>query len=118
LAEKYGVPHFNDIDEFINSQKIGANVAQAIILATPTHTHVPLAKKLLEIDLGVLVEKPVAVTCEGGRELLAACKGHGNSVVMVGHHRRHNPYVRAINKVIQDGKLGKIIAVNGGSWLT
>lgn len=116
LAEKYGVPHFNDIDEFAVGQKAGKNVAQAIILATPTHTHVPLAKKILEIGLGILVEKPVAVTPESGRELLAACKGHENSVVMVGHHRRHNCYVRAIQKVIQDGKLGKIIAVNGGSW--
>lgn len=116
LADKYGVPHFNDIDEFVIAQKDGDKVAQAIILATPTHTHVPLAKKLLEIDLGILIEKPVAVNRESGRELLAACRDHGNSVVMVGHHRRHNCYVRAMKKVIQDGKLGKIIAVNGGSW--
>lgn len=116
LAMKYGVPHFKDIDEFANAQADGRSVAQAIILATPTHTHVSQAKRLLESNLGILVEKPLAVTGESGRELLAASKAHETSAVMVGHHRRHNCYVRAIKNVIQDGKLGKIIAVNGGSW--
>ena len=117
LAKKYGVPYFKYIDEFAHAQADGNSAAQAIILATPTHTHVPQAKRLLELDLGILVEKPVAVTGESGRELLAASKARENSPVMVGHHRRHNCYVRAIKKVIEDGKLGKIIAVNGGLWL-
>lgn len=118
LAKKHGVPHFNDIDEFTDAQTTKNLNAQAIILATPTHTHVPLGKKLLGLNIGILIEKPVAVTSVGGRELIAACKSHENSVVMVSHHRRHNCYVKAIKKVVDEGKLGKIMAVNGGSLLT
>ncbi|KEF60852.1 uncharacterized protein A1O9_02414 [Exophiala aquamarina CBS 119918] len=113
LARNYGVPHFRDIDECADAQADGRSLAQAIILATPTHTHVPQARKLLDIGIGILVEKPVAATGESGRELLATSKGNENSVILVGHHRRHNCYVRAIEKEIQEGKLGKIIAVNG-----
>jgi len=113
LAKTHGVPHFNNIDEFTTAHKAGKSVAEAIILATPTHTHVPFATKLLEHDLGILIEKPVAVNSDGGRELIAACASHENSVVMVGHHRRHNSYVRAIKKVVEGGKLGKVMAVNG-----
>lgn len=116
LAKKHGVPHFNNIDEFTDAQIIGNSNAQAIILATPTPTHVSLGKKLLDLNLGILIEKPVAATSEGGRELIAACNSHDDSVVMVSHHRRHNCYVKAIKKVVEDGKLGKIIAVNGGLW--
>jgi predicted dehydrogenase len=114
LAKTHGVPHFNDFDEFTAAQKVGRSVAEAIILATPTHTHVPLARKLLEHNIAILIEKPVAVTGQDGRELIAACQSHESSVVMVGHHRRHNCYVRAIKKVVEGGKLGKIMAVNGG----
>ncbi|KAK5051906.1 hypothetical protein LTR84_002709 [Exophiala bonariae] len=113
LAKTHGVPLFNDLEEFTSARKAGRCVAEAIILATPTQTHVPLARKLLEHDIAILIEKPVAVTGQDGRELIAACQSHENSVVMVGHHRRHNCYVRAIKKVVEGGKLGKIMAVNG-----
>lgn len=32
---------------------------------------------------------------------------------MVGHHRRHNAYVKAVKHVLDNEKLGTVVAVNG-----
>ncbi len=94
--------------------KAGTVKADAIILATPTHTHVPLTKELLGTGLAVLIEKPVATSAAEGRDLLRACQDDHNGVYMVGHHRRHHAQVRAVKHTVDSGVLGTVMAVNGG----
>jgi len=36
--------------------------------------------------------------------------------LLVGHHRRHSPNIREARRLIQDGLLGEIVAVNG-MWM-
>ena len=98
----------------MSTLKTGGLHADAIILATPTHTHVELAKELIGSGLAVLIEKPLAVTGVEGRNLLKACLADQNGVYMVGHHRRHNCYVMAIKEVLDEKQLGTVVAVNGG----
>jgi len=79
----------------------------AIILATPVETHYALAKKCLEADKNVLVEKPIALFSNQARELehLAASK---RKVLMVGHLLLYHPAVRKIKQLIQEGVIGKL----------
>ena len=109
------------LDGFLESLKTGDISAEAVILATPTSTHATLAQHLVRENLAVLVEKPLAVTGTEGRMILEACrqsaKANGKGMVMVGHHRRHNSYAMAMKKAIDDGRLGKILAINGGMQL-
>ena len=86
----------------------------AIILATPTHTHIAMAKVLVGSGLSILIEKPLATTGDEGRRFLESCKADPRGVYMVGHHRRHNCHVRAIKDVLDKGELGVVVAVNGG----
>ncbi|KAJ5160289.1 uncharacterized protein N7482_007293 [Penicillium canariense] len=87
----------------------------AAIVCTPNHTHVPLAKELLAGGIHVLLEKPVSDSLESGRSLLefARAPEHAHLKLLVGHHRRFNPYVRATKAVLEAGSLGQLIAVNG-----
>src|SRR4051812_15681041 len=39
--------------------------ATATVIATPAPTHVPLATKLIDAGLNVLIEKPLAVSMDG-----------------------------------------------------
>ena len=50
-----------------------------------------------------------------GRSLLefAQSQEYSHLKLLVGHHRRFNPYVRATKAVLEAGSLGRIIAVNG-----
>lgn len=87
----------------------------AAIICTPNHTHVPVAKELLAGNIHVLLEKPVAETLKSGRSLLefASAPERAHLKLLVGHHRRFNPYVRATKSVLDSGSLGRTIAVNG-----
>lgn len=87
----------------------------AAIVCTPNHTHVPVAKELLAGGVHVLLEKPVSDTLETGRSLLEFSKApeRVHLKLLVGHHRRFNPYVRATKSALEMGLLGRPIAVNG-----
>jgi predicted dehydrogenase len=62
----------------------------------------------------VLVEKPVAHSVEEGVRLAAAVDAT-NAKVLVGHHRAHSPILARAREVIQEGLLGKLVAVQGSA---
>jgi predicted dehydrogenase len=63
------------------------------ILATPTSTHVPLGLLLAEAGVHMIIEKPLSVDTTSGKVLVAAAVASG-AQILVGHHRRFNPYLR------------------------
>lgn len=87
----------------------------AAIVCTPNKTHVPVTKELLAGGIHVLLEKPVSDSLETGRSLLefASSPENAHLKLLVGHHRRFNPYVRATKAVLDAGSLGRPIAING-----
>ncbi|CAG8949564.1 hypothetical protein HYFRA_00007797 [Hymenoscyphus fraxineus] len=84
----------------------------AAIICTPNHTHVPLALELISAEIPILVEKPVATSLPSGLELVEAAR-KANVKVLVGHHRRFNPYLLATKVALQN--LGRILAIQG-TW--
>lgn len=112
LAKKHNVPHFNTVDDMLTAKEAGTVAVDGAILATPNHTHVPLGIQLVKAGIHALVEKPMSTDIPSGRELVAAAKATGFKV-LVGHHRRFNPYVVAAKQQLVNGKLGKVLAVQG-----
>jgi hypothetical protein len=94
--------------------KQGNVAADAVILATPTQTHVALAQAFRDSRLAVLIEKPLCGSGQDGKALLELAKQDRQGVYMVGHHRRHNAYVKIVKQVLEQEKLGEITAINGG----
>lgn len=84
----------------------------AAIVCTPNHTHVPVATELLATGIHVLVEKPIATTIEDGKRLLKAASA-SDKQLLVGHHRRFNPYITATKQALSAGAIGRPIAVSG-----
>lgn len=80
---------------------------QAIALATPAVTHYELAKAALEAGKDVLVEKPLAIDVKHGEELVKIAERRGR-ILMVGHILRYHPAILKLQKLIQDGELGRI----------
>jgi UDP-2-acetamido-3-amino-2,3-dideoxy-glucuronate N-acetyltransferase len=80
---------------------------QAVALATPAVSHYEMAKAALQAGKDVMVEKPLAIDVKHGEELvqLAADK---RRILMVGHILRYHPGILKLQKLIQDGVLGKI----------
>jgi|TARA_Y100000294_G_scaffold176891_1_gene200625 predicted dehydrogenase len=96
------IPTNNDIDIALNDPDI-----DAIVIATPAHSHFAIAMKALQKDKHILVEKPMATSVEEVEEIgkLAEEKG---LVAMVGHTFLYNSAVRYVKKLIDSRVLGDI----------
>jgi predicted dehydrogenase len=76
-----------------------AGKADAAVIATPTRTHAEIGRKLMELGVDVLIEKPVAHTTAEARMLVETAARTGR-VLQVGHLERFNPAVAALEAVI------------------
>ncbi|KAI9924881.1 hypothetical protein ASPWEDRAFT_27988 [Aspergillus wentii DTO 134E9] len=112
-ASQLNTNHFPSLDALLASSSIPK--PDAAIVCTPNHTHVPISRNLLANGIHVLVEKPVSDSIESGLELLrfAQLPENAHLKLLVGHHRRFNPYVYKTKQILDAGSLGSIIAVNG-----
>ena len=63
-----------------------------VVVASPAVSHGRYVRAAVELDLPVLVEKPVVVTVEDALECQNLVHGR-NAVVFVGHSERYNPAV-------------------------
>lgn len=111
LASGHGVPWFGSI-----AAMLAAIRPHGVIIATPNQLHVENGLECVAAGLPVLIEKPLAGDVTSGLRLVEAAEAAGVSV-LVGHHRRHNPLVRAAKEAMEAGRLGTVLAVQGTCWL-
>jgi predicted dehydrogenase len=71
----------------------------AAVIATPTNTHEPIATRLLESGIDVLVEKPVAASADAGERLTELAERRGR-ILQVGHLERFNPAIVELQKLV------------------
>jgi len=93
VTEQAECPTFATLDELV---AVGVD---AVTIAAPTHLHHELSLACIAHNIHVLVEKPIASTVEEGREIVAAARRAGVTL-MVGHVERFNPAVATIKKAI------------------
>jgi predicted dehydrogenase len=79
----------------------------AIVIATPAASHCEIALAALELGKHVLVEKPIARSAQEVLALINAANAK-QLVLMTDHTYLYSPAVRAIQKVIKSGALGRI----------
>jgi predicted dehydrogenase len=91
LAEKYGCPAFSDCADILGK-------VEAATIATPTTTHLKIAKLLVRNRLPVLIEKPLAANVREGRKIVSLARRY-DTVVAVGHSERCNPVVQAMKRL-------------------
>ncbi len=70
----------------------------------------------IERGIPSLVEKPIAHTLEAALQLADAVERSGVPV-LVGHQRRHSPDIAKARQLVNDGALGRLVAVNA-MWMT
>jgi predicted dehydrogenase len=83
----------------------------AVIIATPVDTHYNLATRVLEAGKHAFVEKPLAHSSELADEL-ADMAAERERILMCGHTFLYSPPVRAIKRMLSEGKLGDIYFIS------
>src|SRR5687767_10934025 len=87
----------------------------AAVIATPAPSHIPVAQRLADAGIGVLIEKPLAVDEHGVAALAATIERNALPAAVAYVYRAH-PAVQAIREAIHSGRFGKplqLIVVSG-----
>jgi len=103
-ADTYNVPAFDNFQTLIEE-----TVPDALIIATPTHTHAEVAEEIAskyDCIRGLLIEKPLASTLEDGKKVARIVRKKG-IVVLVSHSEIYNPIVGRAISLIETGAIGK-----------
>jgi UDP-N-acetylglucosamine 3-dehydrogenase len=87
----------------------------AAVIAAPTHLHHSIALDCINAGVNVLVEKPIAPSVEEGRQIVAAARSKGVTL-MVGHVERFNPAVQAIKQALAGERILSIAITRVGPF--
>lgn len=90
-----------------------------ISIATPNHTHFPIAKAAIEAGFNVICDKPLTFNLAEAEEL-SKLVANSNVVFAVTHNYTGYPLVRHARAMIAAGELGEIQAVRSNyiqGWL-
>ncbi|MGB9877501.1 MAG: Gfo/Idh/MocA family protein [bacterium] len=91
----------SDYDAVLNDKDI-----KGIFIAAPANTHYELARKALEAEKDVFVEKPLALSLSEGEELVELANKN-ERILMVGHLMLYHPAVEKMKEMIKNGEIGK-----------
>jgi predicted dehydrogenase len=109
LAAKANVPHHHTLAELFAAAR-----PDGVIVATPNSLHVENGLACIAAGVVALIEKPVADSVDQGVRLRDAAEGT-NAKILVGHHRLHSPLLAQARRIVQEGTLGRIVAVTGSA---
>jgi predicted dehydrogenase len=80
----------------------------AIVIATPTSTHVRLVSQALRAGKHVFVEKPLASTLAEARRIRTLAQRH-RRVLLVGHVFAYHPAIEALRRRLRQKRLGRVV---------
>ena len=83
------------------------NLVDAVVIATPTATHFDLARRALDRNLDVFIEKPLAQTAAECRQLIELA-AERQRTLFVGHVFLHSAPVAKLRDLVVNGDLGNI----------
>lgn len=105
VGDRWEVPFRHDgVDALL-----GGGSIDALVIATPAHTHAGIARAALDAGLHVLVEKPLAMSGRQARDL-ADRAARGGLTLMADHTELHSGAVREVVARLDAGEVGDPIS--------
>ncbi|HET7668683.1 MAG TPA: Gfo/Idh/MocA family oxidoreductase [Mycobacterium sp.] len=106
-ARRHGVPRWHtDADEIL-----GADDIDAVYIATHPNTHADYTRRAAVAGKAVFVEKPMAINADECRSMVDACEAAGVPL-WVAYYRRALPRFEHVRRLVADGAIGEVRAVN------
>ncbi|MFZ4533649.1 MAG: Gfo/Idh/MocA family protein [Alsobacter sp.] len=106
LAAELGAAFYPNLDAMLDHER-----PHGVVVATPTPSHEAIGLAAIAAGAHLLVEKPIAVDLPAAARLVEAAAKRGVRI-LVGHHRRHNPIGAEARRIVADGEIGRLLAVN------
>ncbi len=105
LARQYNTKGFTSYAELLKQD------LDAVSVVVPTTMHRRVALDVIGSGASLLVEKPIADTLENAEAITYAASEAGVTL-MIGHIERFNPAISTMKKIIDGGKLGKVVSIS------
>ena len=84
----------------------------AVLIASPDHTHAPLTKSCVELGKPVLCEKPLSQSSAECLDVIAAEVQGGKRLVQIGFMRRFDPAYVEMKAALENGKIGPALMMH------
>lgn len=111
LAKLYGAAAYAEANTLFEKEKV-----DIACICTPNGLHDEHAILALHKGAHVLCEKPLTLSQERGQAMIRAARSAGKKLFVV-KQNRFNPPVQLLKKMVQEGKLGKILSFQiNGFW--
>lgn len=105
VSHRHRVPGFDNIEKMLAEAR-----PDAVTVAVPTSMHRAVAETVLRSGCHLLLEKPIAVTVEDGREIAKLAQEQGRKL-LIGHIERYNPAVQELRRRLGNGEIGEVYRV-------
>lgn len=105
LAARYGVEAASSVDELFER-------VEAVVIASPTDTHVAYLIRSAEEGIPAFCEKPIALDLDSTDQAITAVNEAGVAVQM-GFMRRFDSGYRAAQELVASGDIGEVTLVRG-----
>lgn len=96
---------FNNYKELIASENV-----DAVVVATPNHTHIEVMREIFKTDKHVLLEKPMCTTAEDAMEVVRSSKNH-QGIIWIGLEYRYMATISATLKNLEAVGNVKMLAI-------
>jgi len=100
------ITSYNSVDELLNDGEI-----ELVVINTPNNLHYEHSKAALNAHKHILVEKPFTATTAQAKELFELADSVGKQIFFY-QNRRWDSDFSSVKKVIESGKLGKLIEMH------
>ncbi|MBR0663084.1 Gfo/Idh/MocA family oxidoreductase [Roseomonas hellenica] len=111
LAARLGVPYFTATEAMLDAVR-----PDGAVIATPNALHVAGARACIARGVAALIEKPIADDLDAAVAVADEAERAGVPL-LVGHFRRHNPVMQAARRLIQEGRLGRLVTISSDSMV-
>jgi predicted dehydrogenase len=115
VAKRYGIQGAHaDLEAAL------ADRPSAAVIATPAHLHIPMATRLAQAGVHVLIEKPLSTRLDGIDQLRQVVQAR-QLVAAVAYVYRVHPVLAALRQALVDGRFGKpvqLVAISGQHFPT
>lgn len=106
-ADSQGIRLYDDYRKMLADPAV-----EAIVLATPHSLHAELIIAAARAGKHVFTEKPFTLTTESAKDAVRACAKKGVTLA-VGYNWRFQPALQEIRRMLDDGRLGKLLHIEG-----
>lgn len=104
LRERFGGKAYDSHRELLADASV-----DAVSVCAANAAHAPLAIAALDLGKHVLCEKPMGLTMDECRAMVAAAARSGKKL-MIGHNQRFDPAHLMARKLIASGEMGKVLS--------